>query len=180
MMRLSNLLPKRPLLVGLGLLVAALFAQGAKADTLDFSCGSGSCSGTVVANGGNFSTAGILLASSFESDPFNLVFDTATSSIQLVEDATDAFSGTITGFSSSSSAGLTSVVLNTIWTTIPTDVSANTAVTPFGFVISSSDTGQAVSADIPIVTPEPSILVLLAAGMVCLGLLLKSKKAVLA
>ena len=179
-MRLSYLLPKRPLLVGLGLLVAALFAQGAKADTLDFSCGSGSCTGTVVASGGNFSTAGILLTSSFESDPFTLVFDTATSSIQLVEDVTDAFTGTITSFSSSSSAGLTSVVLNTIWTTIPSDVSASTAVTPFGFVISSSDTGQAVSVDIPIATPEPSILVLLAAGMVCLGLLLKSKKAVLA
>jgi hypothetical protein len=177
-MMLSNTVSKRPLLIGLGLLVAALFAQGAKADTIDFSCGSGSCTGTVVANGGNFSTAGIGLASSFESDPFSLVFNTATGVIQLVENGTDAFSGTITGFSSLSGAGFSEVALAANWTTIPTDVGGSTGLTPFSFVISLSSTGQAYSVDIPISTPEPSTLMLLGAGLVGLVLFVKFKGAV--
>jgi hypothetical protein len=173
---------KRLLLIGLGLLVATLFAPGAKADSLDFACGAGSCTGTVVASGGNFSSTGIGLASNFETDPFNLMFDTSTSSIQLVEltDPADVFTGTITGFSSSSGSGFTNVDLSAYWTSLPADVNGIVGVTPFTFILSMANAGQAFSVDVPISTPEPSALVLLGVGVVSLGLLLKFKDTVLA
>jgi len=174
----------RLLLFGLGLLVALSFAPAAKADALDFSCGSGTCTGIVVQSGSNFSSNGIGLTANFEGDQFSLVFDTSNaglpSSIQLMEGGAADFVGTITGFSSStdSGTGLTQVNLSAVWFPLPSDVNGSAGVTPFSSVISlsiSNNTLQALSVDVPIVTPEPATPMLLSAGLLGLGFLLKRK-----
>lgn len=181
-MVITSGLCKRLFLIGVGLMVAMFFGQTAKADSLDFSCGAGSCAGTVVASGGNFSSSGIGLAANFESDLFNLVFNTSTGTITLTEatDPTDVFTGTITSFSSSSGSGFTNVDLSANWTSLPSDVNGNFGVTPFTFILSVSNTGQAFSVDVPVSTPEPSALVLLGAGLASFAFLLKLKRACLA
>ena len=194
-MKLLKLVSIKSLLVGLGLLVATLFAQGAKADSLDFSCGgAGGCTGTVVASGGNYSSAGISNVTggftgggTFEApgDTFTLTFDTATGAITIAEvgDPNDKFVGTITGWSASPFGAYTQILASANWSTIPSDVNGNQGVTPTSFILDLTSGGQAVSVDVPITTssvPEPSALLLLAAGLVSLGLLLKVKGPVLA
>ena len=177
------------LLIGMCLLVALLFTQPATADTLDFSCGSGTCTGVVVQNGSNYSSTGIGLTSNFESDPFSLVFDTSmmgtSGSIQLFETENNVsfadFAGTITGFSATTSGNLTLLNLSANWFPLPTDVNGTAGQTPFSSVITvavGDPTLSAFSVDVPITTPEPAAPVLFAAGLAGLGLLLKRKAAV--
>lgn len=179
------------LLIGLSLLVAMLFTQPALADTLDFSCGAGTCTGTVVQNGSNFSSSGIGLAGSFESDPFSLVFDTSqlgtSGSIELLETESNLtsvdFVGTITGFTSSTSGGLTLLNLSAVWFPLPSDVTGPSGYTPFSSVITlavGDPTLSAYSVDVPIQTPEPAVPVLSCAGLLGIGLLLKRKGVTLA
>lgn len=157
----------------------------AKADQfLDFSCGSGTCSGAVSPNGTNFSSTGIGVTSNFEADPFSLVFDTSTRSIQLMESGVADFVGTITSFTSNSGGGLTQLNLAVNWATIPADVTGgNTGSTPFSDVISITGIGNAWSVDVPISitsVPEPSAFALLAAGLVGLALRMKFKGSLVA
>jgi hypothetical protein len=179
------------LLIALALLVGMLYTQPATADTLDFSCGAGTCTGTVVQSGSNFSSSGIGLAASFESDPFSLVFDTSqlgnSGSIELLETENNVtfvdFVGTITGFTSSASGSLTLLNLSANWFPLPSDVTGPDGYTPFSSVITLSvgdPTLAAYSVDVPIQTPEPAVPVLSCAGLLGLGLLLKRKGAVLA
>lgn len=171
----------RLLLIGLTLLVVTFFAQAAKADTIDFACGGAqTCTGTVVQSGANFSTSGIGVSASFESDPFTLAFDTGAGTISLSEGGTMEFVGTITNLSATTSGGLTTLDLGVDWTSLPSDVSGNQGITPFpsGSVVSIAFGGSATSVDVPIVTPEPSAPLLLSSGLVGLGLLLKRRGAV--
>ena len=166
--------------------LVGISSLSAKADTLDFACGGGNpCTGTVVAGAGNnYSSTGIGgVTSSFEADPFSLVFDTSNGTIQLMESGATDFVGTISSFTPASSGGFTSLNLIVNWTTIPNDVGGNAGTTPLSSVISITSNGSAWSVDVPITTttvPEPSALMLLAAGLVGLGLLVKFKGALVA
>lgn len=168
---------------------AAFCVVPAKADQLiDFSCGSGTCSGTVTASGGNFSTTGIGVTSNIASEPgtdtFSLVFDTSNGTIHIDENSGSGlvadFVGTISQVTSSSCGPFTCIQLGVNWTTIPGDVSGSSGTTPFpaGSVVDITTNGNAFSVDIPVSTvPEPSAVILLAAGLMGLALHLKFKGA---
>jgi hypothetical protein len=172
------------LLIGLSLLVATLFVQGAKADTIDFGCGgSQACTGVVAQNGSNYNTTTpIGVTSSLEGDLFMLNFDTGANTIWLSEGGTTEFMGTITNFSATTNGGVTTVDLGVVWTINAPDSSDNQGVTPFpsGSVVSITMSGNALSVDVPILAPEPAAPVLLSTGLVALGLLLKRRCALLA
>jgi len=182
-LRVASAVP-RVLLAGLGFLVLTLFTQSAKADTIDFSCGgSQTCTGTVVQSGSNYSSMGIGLTSSFDTNLYTLTFDTSTDTITITENGTStAFVGTITGLTTSDSGGLTVLDFGVDWTTFPSGSYGTEGSTPSpaGSVVSISISGNALSVDIPIVAPEPSVPVLLSAGLIALGLLLKHRAAALA
>jgi hypothetical protein len=169
---------KRTLVFSVVLLVAvfALASSPAKADNIDFSCGSLTCTGTVVGSGANFSSTGIggltpgATIASEGADTFTLIFNTSTGLIQIRENGVTDFAGTITNFTSLSSGNLTQLNLSVNWTTIPGDVSGNAGTTPFSSVISITTNGStynAWSVDVPITTavPEPSSFLLLGAGL---------------
>ena len=186
----------RLLLTVLGLLVATLFSQTAKADGiyLDFACsGVGACGqnqtgglGTVTASGGNFSTAGITLSEGSGFYPagslFTLTFDTSTNMISIIGQGSlsgEIFNGMITTFQPLAGNSTTDINFAAVWPTIPADVQAlfnTTGGWDTGFTIFLSDTGSVSSADITITpAPEPVAPVLLSAGLLGLGLLLKRK-----
>src|SRR5260370_26574191 len=170
---------KRTLVLSVLLILAvfALASSPAKADNIDFSCGSGTCTGTVVASGTNFSTTGIWVTPGStilgeSGDTFSLVFDTSSNSIKILENGVVDFAGTITSFTPSSSGGLTQLNLVVNWTTIPGDVGGNIGTTPLSSVISITSSSSAFSVDVPILTstvPEPSSILLLGAGLLLLG-----------
>lgn len=181
-MRVSKAVP-RIFLAGLAFLVLALFSPSAKADTIDFGCGGAQqCTGTVLQSGSNYSSTGIGVSASYDpTDSFTLLFDTSNNTISIDENGgPDQFVGTITNLSISSTGGFTTLDMGVDWNTVPSSL-GNWGLTPFpsGSVVSISISGSALSVDIPIATPEPGVLVLLSAGMVALGLMLKRKAGVL-
>src|SRR5207245_5411509 len=168
---------KRTLVFSVFLIMAVLASSPAKADNIDFACGGSiTCTGTVVANGGNFSSTGIGGTSNISgesADTFSLIFDTSTGSIQIQENGVVDFAGTITSFTRSSSGGLARLNLVVNCTTIPCDVGGNIGTTPLSSVISITSSGSAFSVDVPILTstvPEPSSLLLLGAAFFLLGI----------
>src|SRR5579872_1841970 len=98
-------------LVGLSLLVLALYAPQAKATPTDFTCQSG-C-GTVTQNGSNYSSAGVNLlvnGGTFNlpigdgdegAEFFSVAFNTSTNAFVITDssDGDASLTGTITGFS---------------------------------------------------------------------------------
>jgi hypothetical protein len=184
----------RLLLTGIAVLAAALCAQTARADALylDFSCsGVATCNGGITQAGGNFSTAGITVTegSGFYAPGslFTLAFNTATDAISIVGQGAlsgEMFSGTITGFQMLSGQATTDINFTAYWPVIPTDVQAyfnSPQGTDSGFAIFLSGTGGTSSADVTITpAPEPAAQILLSAGLLGLGLLMKRKLVVAA
>jgi hypothetical protein len=186
----------RLLLIVLGLLVATLFAPTAKADGiyLDFACsGVTACGqnqtggqGTVTASGGNFSTTGITVTEGSGFYPagslFTLTFDTSTSMISIIGQGSlsgEVFNGMITNLQTLTGNSTTDINFTAIWPTIPADVQSlfnTTGGWDSGFTIFLSTSGTANSVDVTITpAPEPAAPVLLSAGLLGLGLLLKRR-----
>jgi len=180
----------RILPIVLGLLVATLFAQGAKADDvyLDFACsGVQNCNGTVSNSGGNYSTTGITVTegSGFypSSETFTLAFDSATNAITINGPGGEDFVGQMTGFTATPASTTVDLNFMAIWPTLPADVQAyfNSATgVDSGFTIFLMSSNNITSADVTITAPEPGVPILLSSGMLALGFLLKRKAAVLA
>lgn len=172
---------RRFLLAGLSLVAVSFFAQQARANDIDFSCGgSDPCTGAVTSSnkGTVFSTTGIGdMTTSFEKDKFTLVFNTKTGSIQLDETSTDKLIGTIVAFDHSSFGKDQILMLDVNWTSLPPDARAaldSPIGSGIGSVIYLNLRGKAQSVDIHINSvPEPGALLLLGVGLAGLVLLAK-------
>jgi hypothetical protein len=173
-------------ILGVGLLVAVLFAPSAKADAIDFSCGSGGCgAGTVTISGGNFSGSGITVVPSsspatyaFDGDTFDLAFNTTTGNVALIGTGAasgEDFTGTINSFVNIPAGSEDTLILNATWAPLPAGAAAFLGSSTggdqgtVGFVISG---GAANSVDVSIFpAPEPGLLGLLCSGLVGVGLI---------
>src|SRR5665213_1552351 len=101
---------------------------------VDFSCGGSACTGTVTNSGGVYSTTGlgglvqsVSGAPDYSTGAFNLVFNTSSAAISMTGNAAannDKLLGSITGMTTTASAGSTLLSLTVNWTTLPTDFSS--------------------------------------------------------
>jgi len=181
----------RLLLTGIAVLVAALSAQTARADDiyLDFACSGAPCNGTIVqAPDGGYSTTGITVTegSGFYAPGslFTLAFDSDSGAISIVGQGAlsgEVFDGTITKFTPGSGNATITLSFLADWPVIPTDVQSyfNTPTGyDSGFAIFLSSTDSVTSADITITpAPEPAAPILLTAGLLGLGFVMKRKVA---
>jgi hypothetical protein len=175
------------------LFLVTLFAQDAKADSvyLDFSDCLG-CSGTVNVLPGSFNSAGITLQlihgpASDLGQIFTLVFDTSMPgpNISLIGPDGDVLTGTITAFGAGfTGTSTTSLDFTAVWSPLPSDVLSYFSPYPYGddqgFAIYLNN-GTVTSADVTITpAPEPGSLLLLSAGLLGLGLMLRRTAGALA
>ena len=148
---------------------------------VDFSCGGSACTGTVTNSGGVYSTTGIGgLVQGVSGGPdylvgaFSLVFNTSANTISMTGNAAannDTLLGSITGMTTTTSAGSTLLALTVNWKSLPTDFSSYlgaSAANSLGSVIYLNGSGAASSVDFtltPTATPEAGTLFMLGAGL---------------
>jgi len=170
------------------LLSLAIFAPQAKASPTNFSCGSGTCTGTVVSSETGWYSNGIsVLAGPFDvpyvgdgdesGEAFSLSFYSYTNQVRLADADGDALlAGVLMGYSAYGDT----LFLGVAWLS-PEDFEINP-----GFVIIHANnifppncpTGCAVtSADIAVLpTPEPSSVFLLGTGLIGIGAAIKKHR----
>ena len=174
-------------------LALLLLPAAAMANTVDFGCigttGVVACTGSVVTiSGGNYGSTGINVFNTGNPYnslvPFTLAFNTSTQAISLT--GTDVLtgenlSGTITSFSIFNGGGNTTLNLGSSWSVLPVSVqnalnsTSGLSSGSIHFEINLTD-NNVVSTDIPISSPEPASLGLMASGLLGLGAMFRRKR----
>jgi hypothetical protein len=169
------------------MLCLGIFVATARADNLDFQCGTGGsfCAGTVTFSGTVTSASATSITNvveafnHFPGKTFTLAFNTGLGTMSLNSGSGDTLSGTFSSFGSFCGSVECSITVSVFWDTLSASVAAALGA-PQGIDLAhigwNRDTGAVTSVDISITPiPEPSSLALFGTGLIGIAGLIRRK-----